>query len=120
MGQKERDGEYGACFFPQNRGLVAGQPPLLYCARPGSRMWEANFNGDVLSTHQFKQLLACPPLPLISYRHRPSLRLVLLCAVVHTSNSSFLCCVTCRNEPHYKFEQKNSQSFAFPKLLYFG
>lgn len=73
VGQKERDGEYGACFLPQNRGLVPGQPPLLYCARPGSRMWEANFSGDVLSTHQFKQLLACPPLPLVSYRHRPPL-----------------------------------------------
>lgn len=75
VGQKERDGEYGACFFPQNRGLVPGQPPLLYCARPGSRMWEANFNGDVLSTHQFKQLLACPPLPLISFRQANALRL---------------------------------------------
>uniref|UniRef100_A0A672GM99 Hermansky-Pudlak syndrome 5 protein homolog n=1 Tax=Salarias fasciatus TaxID=181472 RepID=A0A672GM99_SALFA len=58
VGHKERDGEYGACFFPQNRGLLVGQPPLLYCARPGSRVWEASFNGEVLSTHQFKQLLA--------------------------------------------------------------
>lgn len=69
VGNKERDGEYGACFFPQNRGLLVGQPPLLYCARPGSRVWEASFNGEVLSTHQFKQLLACPPLPLITYRY---------------------------------------------------
>nr|XP_046249173.1 Hermansky-Pudlak syndrome 5 protein [Scatophagus argus]XP_046249174.1 Hermansky-Pudlak syndrome 5 protein [Scatophagus argus] len=92
VGNKERDGEYGACFFPQNRGLLVGQPPLLYCARPGSRIWEANFNGDVLSTHQFKQVLACAPLPLITYR----------------------------NEPHYNPEQKSSQSIAFPKLLYFG
>ncbi|XP_027128690.1 BLOC-2 complex member HPS5 isoform X1 [Larimichthys crocea] len=92
VGNKERDGEYGACFFPQNRGLLVGQPPLLYCARPGSRIWEANFNGEVLSTHQFKQLLACPPLPLI----------------------------TNRNEPHYNPVQKSSQSIAFPKLLYFG
>uniref|UniRef100_A0A3Q4AB43 HPS5-like beta-propeller domain-containing protein n=1 Tax=Mola mola TaxID=94237 RepID=A0A3Q4AB43_MOLML len=92
VGNKERDGEYGACFFPQNRGLLVGQPPLLYCARPGSRIWEVNFNGEVLSTHQFKQLLACPPLPLITYR----------------------------NEPHYNSDQKNSQSIAFPKLLYLG
>ncbi|KAM9351858.1 BLOC-2 complex member HPS5 [Symphorus nematophorus] len=92
VGNKERDGEYGACFFPQNRGLLVGQPPLLYCARPGSRIWEANFNGEVLSTHQFKQLLACPPLPLITYR----------------------------NEPHYNPVQKSPQSVAFPKLLYFG
>ncbi|TNN87025.1 Hermansky-Pudlak syndrome 5 protein [Liparis tanakae] len=68
VGNKERDGEYGACFFPQNRGLLVGQPPLLYSARPGSRIWEASFNGEVLSTHQFKQPLACPPLPLIPYR----------------------------------------------------
>lgn len=69
VGNKERDGEFGACFFPQNRGLLMGQPPLLYCARPGSRIWEASFNGEVLSTHQFKQLLACPPLPLITFRY---------------------------------------------------
>ncbi|KAI3371240.1 hypothetical protein L3Q82_023862, partial [Scortum barcoo] len=92
VGNKERDGEYGACFFPQNRGLLVGQPPLLYCARPGSRIWEANFNGEVLSTHQFKQSLACPPLPLITYK----------------------------NEPHYNPVHKSPQSIAFPKLLYLG
>uniref|UniRef100_A0A673ZRS8 Hermansky-Pudlak syndrome 5 protein homolog n=1 Tax=Salmo trutta TaxID=8032 RepID=A0A673ZRS8_SALTR len=92
VGNKERDGEYGACFFPLSRGVTAGQPPLLYCARPGSRVWEASFSGDVLSTHQFKQLLAIPPVPLISYR----------------------------SEPHYNPAQKSSQSIAFPRLLYFG
>ncbi|XP_024859388.1 Hermansky-Pudlak syndrome 5 protein isoform X2 [Kryptolebias marmoratus] len=92
VGNKERDGEYGACFFPQNRGLLVGQPPLLYCARPGSRIWEASFNGEVLSTHQFKQLLACPPLPLITFR----------------------------NEPNYNPAQRSPQSLAFSKLLYFG
>ncbi|XP_070296684.1 Hermansky-Pudlak syndrome 5 protein [Salvelinus sp. IW2-2015] len=92
VGNKERDGEYGACFFPLSRGVTAGQPPLLYCARPGSRVWEASFSGDVLSTHQFKQLLAVPSVPLISYR----------------------------SEPHYNPAQKSSQSIAFPRLLYFG
>ncbi|XP_010792750.1 Hermansky-Pudlak syndrome 5 protein [Notothenia coriiceps] len=92
VGSKERDGEYGACFYPQNRGLLVGQPPLLYSARPGSRIWEASFNGEVLSTHQFKQPLACPPLPLITYR----------------------------DEPHYNPAQKSPQSIAFTKLLYFG
>ncbi|KAJ8402962.1 hypothetical protein AAFF_G00362760 [Aldrovandia affinis] len=90
VGNKERDGEYGACFFPQGRGLVAGQPPLLYCARPGSRVWEASFSGEVLSTHQFKQLLACPSVPLISYR----------------------------GEPQYSPAQRSPQSIAFPRLLY--
>uniref|UniRef100_A0A673MLI3 Hermansky-Pudlak syndrome 5 protein homolog n=1 Tax=Sinocyclocheilus rhinocerous TaxID=307959 RepID=A0A673MLI3_9TELE len=61
VGNKERDGEFGACPAGQ-RGQA-----LLYCARPGSRIWEASFSGEVLSTHQFKQLLACPPLPLVSY-----------------------------------------------------
>ncbi|XP_060770511.1 Hermansky-Pudlak syndrome 5 protein isoform X2 [Neoarius graeffei] len=70
VGNKERDGEYGACFLPQqqtgSRTPGAGTAHLVYCARPGSRIWEANFSGEVLSTHQFKQLLACPALPLIS------------------------------------------------------
>ncbi|KAL0968832.1 hypothetical protein UPYG_G00272470 [Umbra pygmaea] len=92
VGNKERDGEYGACFYPVNRGTTPGQPPLLYCARPGSRLWEANFTGEVLSTQQFKQLLAIPPVPLISYR----------------------------SEPQYNPAQKSPQSIAFPRLLYFG
>ncbi|XP_023675435.2 Hermansky-Pudlak syndrome 5 protein [Paramormyrops kingsleyae] len=90
VGNKERDGEYGACFFPPARGSPVGTPPLLYCARPGSRVWEANFSGEVLSTHQFKQLLACPPMPLIS----------------------------CRCEPQFHAAPRGPQSMAFPRLLY--
>ncbi|XP_053346697.1 Hermansky-Pudlak syndrome 5 protein [Clarias gariepinus] len=94
VGNKERDGEYGACFLPQlqtgSRTPGAGTAHLVYCARPGSRIWEANINGEVLSTHQFKQLLACPALPLISYK----------------------------NEPHYPPGQKSPQSLAFPRLLH--
>ncbi|MBN3322650.1 TF2H1 factor, partial [Atractosteus spatula] len=67
IGNKERDGEYGACFFPQTRSS-GGTSPLICCARPGSRVWEASFSGEVLSTHQFKQLLACAPLPLVTHR----------------------------------------------------
>uniref|UniRef100_A0A8C3H926 Hermansky-Pudlak syndrome 5 protein homolog n=1 Tax=Chrysemys picta bellii TaxID=8478 RepID=A0A8C3H926_CHRPI len=65
IGNKERDGEYGACFFPSGKSC-GSQQPLIYCARPGSRMWEVNFEGEVLSTHQFKQLLSSPPLPVIT------------------------------------------------------
>ncbi|XP_026775154.1 Hermansky-Pudlak syndrome 5 protein [Pangasianodon hypophthalmus] len=96
VGNKERDGEYGACFLPQqqtgSRTPGAGISHLVYCARPGSRIWEANFSGEVLSTHQFKQLLACPALPLIS----------------------------CKNEPHYNPGQRSPQSLAFPRLLHFS
>uniref|UniRef100_A0A8C2K2A9 Hermansky-Pudlak syndrome 5 protein homolog n=1 Tax=Cyprinus carpio TaxID=7962 RepID=A0A8C2K2A9_CYPCA len=89
VGNKERDGEFGACFLQQGSAGQRGQA-LLYCARPGSRLWEASFAGEVLSTHQFKQLLACPPLPLVSYK----------------------------NEPHFNPAQTSPQSLAFPRLLH--
>ncbi|XP_074128643.1 BLOC-2 complex member HPS5 isoform X1 [Sminthopsis crassicaudata] len=88
IGTKERDGEYGACFFP---GRSSGtQQPLIYCARPGSRMWEVSFDGEVLSTHQFKKLLSSSPLPVINLR----------------------------SEPEFNSTIGSSQSLIFPKLLY--
>ncbi|KAK6472920.1 Hermansky-Pudlak syndrome 5 protein-like isoform X1 [Huso huso] len=89
IGNKERDGEYGACFFPAVRNPGSSQA-LIYCARPGSRMWEVNFEGKVLSTHQFKQLLASPPLPLITHR----------------------------SEPLYGTSPCSPQSISFPRLLF--
>ncbi|KAL6038056.1 hypothetical protein STEG23_031088 [Scotinomys teguina] len=88
IGNKERDGEYGACFFPGK--FVGGQQPLIYCARPGSRMWEVNFDGEVLSTHQFKKLLSLPPLPVI----------------------------TASSEPRYDHTVGSPQSLSFPRLLH--
>ncbi|XP_069757383.1 Hermansky-Pudlak syndrome 5 protein isoform X2 [Narcine bancroftii] len=67
IGNKERDGEFGACFLPVPKSVGISQP-VIFCARPGSRMWEVNIEGEVLSTHQFKQLLGTPPLPIISRR----------------------------------------------------
>ncbi|NXH92735.1 HPS5 protein, partial [Edolisoma coerulescens] len=89
IGNKERDGEFGACFFPVGKNS-GNQQPLIYCARPGSRMWEVNFDGEVQSTHQFKQLLSSPPLPV----------------------------VTLRQDPHYTGSSCSPQSLSFPKLLY--
>lgn len=90
IGNKEREGEFGACFFP---GRCAGsQQPLIYCARPGSRIWEVSFDGEVLSTHQFKKLLSMPPLPVI----------------------------TASSEPQYDHAVGSSQSLSFPKLLHFS
>ncbi|NWI92366.1 HPS5 protein, partial [Pitta sordida] len=89
IGNKERDGEFGACFFPVGKNSV-NQQPLIYCARPGSRMWEVNFDGEVQSTHQFKQLLSSPPLPVVTLRH----------------------------DPHYTGSSCPPQSLSFPKLLY--
>ncbi|NXS38077.1 HPS5 protein, partial [Pomatostomus ruficeps] len=89
IGNKERDGEFGACFFPAGKNS-GNQQPLIYCARPGSRMWEVNFDGEVQSTHQFKQLLSSPPLPV----------------------------VTLRQDPHYTGSSWSPQSLSFLKLLY--
>ncbi|NXW88731.1 HPS5 protein, partial [Alopecoenas beccarii] len=89
IGNKERDGEFGACFFPVGKNS-GNQQPLIYCARPGSRMWEVDFDGEVQSTHQFKQLLSSPPLPV----------------------------VTVRQDPHYTSSSCSPQSLSFPKLLY--
>ncbi|XP_025087276.1 Hermansky-Pudlak syndrome 5 protein-like [Pomacea canaliculata] len=62
IGQKSRDGKFGACFFIEPSSNYA----VIYCARPGSRMWEVDFEGNVLNTHQFKQSLATHPSPIIS------------------------------------------------------
>ncbi|XP_005098197.1 uncharacterized protein LOC101848352 [Aplysia californica] len=62
IGTKKRDGEFGSCFFLEPRS----QYSVIYCARPSSRMWEVDFQGKVLNTHQFKQLLAIPPVPVVN------------------------------------------------------
>ncbi|XP_075044498.1 BLOC-2 complex member HPS5 [Mixophyes fleayi] len=91
IGNKERDGEYGACFVPGGQSS-GGQQPLIYCARPGSRMWEVSFEGEVQSTHQFKRLLSSPPLPIINTR----------------------------SDPQYDSSPGPPQSLAFAKLLFVG
>ncbi|XP_053385025.1 uncharacterized protein LOC123535954 [Mercenaria mercenaria] len=61
IGKKLRDGNFGACFLTQGSSA-----PMIYSARPGSRIWEVDFEGNVLNTHQFKQLLAVPPSHVVS------------------------------------------------------
>lgn len=60
IGNTPRDGYYGACFLPIYN-QYAEVFLKIYCARPGSRIWEADLNGNVLQTSQFKAALACPP-----------------------------------------------------------
>lgn len=96
IGQKTRDGEFGACFVNLEKSLKNGteqniiqnftevkkynkvdddarfaigkdlENTLIYCARPSSRLWEANIDGTVRRTHQFKQVLATQPMKIIS------------------------------------------------------
>ncbi|KAJ2945342.1 hypothetical protein O0L34_g9433 [Tuta absoluta] len=95
IGQKLRDGEFGACFVTQEKSLENGSTEpikdfteakkynivdddekfavgkglenvLIYCARPSSRLWEASIEGTVRRTHQFKQVLAKKPMKLLT------------------------------------------------------
>ncbi|XP_012263221.2 Hermansky-Pudlak syndrome 5 protein homolog [Athalia rosae] len=87
VGLRTRQGEFGACFFqpsikndtelfgnlPKHSSLNNTefnkaekdtsdlQFPRIFCARPGSRLWEANPNGKIVNTHNFKEALAIPP-----------------------------------------------------------
>jgi len=54
IGQKPRDGDYGCC-------IVSWNERKIFCARPGSRIWEVELNGIVKSTHQLKYCLGIPP-----------------------------------------------------------
>lgn len=94
IGHKLRDGEFGACFVNRDKCLENGsilnqdfkeikiynivddnekfavgkdlQDTLIYSARPSSRLWEANIDGTVRRTHQFKQVLARKPMTVLS------------------------------------------------------
>ncbi|XP_052855766.1 BLOC-2 complex member HPS5 homolog isoform X1 [Drosophila gunungcola] len=59
IGNRPRDGAFGACFFVSPQESL--QPSRIYCARPGSRVWEVDFEGEVIQTHQFKTALATAP-----------------------------------------------------------
>lgn len=80
IGNRPRDGQYGASFVIAQPNSYAGSmtpsPPLMivdeedvriFCSRPGSRLWEADLEGNVIRTHQFKQAAA-------SRRHRRELQ----------------------------------------------
>ncbi|XP_028169202.1 Hermansky-Pudlak syndrome 5 protein homolog [Ostrinia furnacalis] len=94
IGQKLRDGEYGACFYNKEKtpfntthtnqdvtevkrynivdvdtGFAVSKElenTLIYCARPSSRLWEATIDGTVKRTHQYKQVLAKNPMTIVS------------------------------------------------------
>lgn len=51
IGNRPRDGEYGACF------ISFLEETKIYCSRPGCRLWEVDLDGSVNNTHQYKNLL---------------------------------------------------------------
>lgn len=61
VGKKTRDGAFGACFNVR----WPGKPPVVYSARPRSRLWEADVAGTVVSTLKLKELISIPPSPIL-------------------------------------------------------
>ncbi|XP_017880280.1 Hermansky-Pudlak syndrome 5 protein homolog [Ceratina calcarata] len=90
IGNKARNGAFGACFYKTlskektpvitqkdeklvnekgsfnfiidaNNKVPEENFAQVFCARPGSRLWEVSVNGVVMKTHQFKEALAVPP-----------------------------------------------------------
>ncbi|XP_076179661.1 WD40 repeat domain-containing protein pink isoform X2 [Ptiloglossa arizonensis] len=100
VGNKARNGEFGACFYktyltvsksitniqkeeklvnrkrsfdfiPEGISSVHEENfPQIFCARPGSRLWEVSANGVVMKTHQFKEALAISPVTI----YRPNIK----------------------------------------------
>nr|XP_031846770.1 Hermansky-Pudlak syndrome 5 protein homolog [Nomia melanderi] len=103
VGNKARNGEFGACFYKtyltENSNATTVQKeeklvnkkrsfnfipegnsneqveniPQIFCARPGSRLWEVSANGVVMKTHQFKEALAVPPITICKSNLKKSL-----------------------------------------------
>ncbi|KAL0111158.1 hypothetical protein PUN28_012816 [Cardiocondyla obscurior] len=91
IGNKPRNGEFGACFYRRENATLSAQKEernvnnvrsafnliadndsnilgenhsRIFCARPGSRLWEVSSDGTVVKTHQFKEALAIPPVTI--------------------------------------------------------
>ncbi|CAH0386819.1 unnamed protein product [Bemisia tabaci] len=67
VGQKLRDGEFGACFMPVKDALK------IFCARPGSRLWKCDTDGIVEATYELKKALAVPPATVVSLYDEPKI-----------------------------------------------
>ncbi|XP_012530323.1 uncharacterized protein LOC105833266 [Monomorium pharaonis] len=97
IGNKPRNGEFGACFYTHesiasnsqgeernhndargafnlisdnDNSILGENHSKIFCARPGSRLWEVSADGIVAKTHQFKETLAIPPTAI--FRKEPS------------------------------------------------
>jgi Hermansky-Pudlak syndrome 5 protein len=71
IGNRPRDGTFGACFCVDFESLESQQSQVatidefeyerllmdnvtIYCSRPGMRLWQADLNGNIRATHQYK------------------------------------------------------------------
>lgn len=82
IGQQLRDGLYGVTFLKSRK--------RIFCARPGSRLWEVDLAGDVHSTHQFKRKLAIPPSTFISLFDEPNIKAEIDCPPATSTSFNFV------------------------------
>lgn len=75
IGNTPRDGYYGACFLPAPN-KVNLTDAKVFCARPGSRLWEVDVEGRVIQTSQYNLALAALPTPTFNSPHIPPSPLV--------------------------------------------
>ncbi|XP_063906377.1 BLOC-2 complex member HPS5 homolog [Zophobas morio] len=100
IGKKMRDGLLGACFLNCGELLdvnstsrvwgtfqtVSDNEQLphfanntnvkIYCARPGARLWQADFQGNVVVTHQFRATLTQKHSDIIKWGDEDKLKLL--------------------------------------------
>lgn len=82
IGQQLRDGLYGVTFLKSRK--------RIFCARPGSRLWEVDLAGDVHSTHQFKRKLAVPSSTFISLFNEPKIQTEIDCSPSTSTSFNFV------------------------------
>lgn len=98
IGEKLRNGSFGACFLSVTDSLVK-----IFAARPASRLWEVDLNCVVHSTQEYKQALATAPSSFVSlYESRPRI-------LFATEKSS-------KRDNNNDDDDHPKQSLNFPKL----
>lgn len=70
----------------------------ILCARPGTRLWVVNLDGNVLQTSQFKMALSCPPTSIYDKYSQ-------LCIEPPTSSSSLTTMSATHNKPNERLPQ---------------
>ncbi|XP_044255419.1 Hermansky-Pudlak syndrome 5 protein homolog [Tribolium madens] len=111
IGKKMRDGTFGACFVTagnpdkisdtsaRTRGLfeILGDSEQLsapmnddkvkiYCARPGVRLWQADFQANVVVTHQFRSSLGLNSSKVVQWDDSDQLKMKILPAKIGEFN----------------------------------
>lgn len=94
IGKKLRDGQFGACFLPKCEKPVTTSDVQIVCARPGVRLWQADFEGTVTVTQQFKCVATQKP-----------------ASIIHLDNNK---------DAHLSITDHSSSAYDLPEIFNFG